>query len=231
MRGPGLTPTLVERESPGPCRRAVPPTPAPTIMLRAVSDKSTARAGARPGRRGRWKPSAPCRFPSRRLARRRLSLAGGCPAPAQLGFGLQPVIQITPVRTSGPLPYEIGALPDPRLGSLRHCRALQRLSMDDPSERWWRTIIRQPPRRTRYAEPVPGSPPSFGRLRAARKPIPRRASKRARRAPAAARHLTIRQLAFVVLLTLRETLPISIPSTWPRPRLPMTMRSILFRSA
>ena len=44
-------------------------------------------------------------------------------------------------------------------------------------------------------------------------------------------HLTIRQAAFVMLLTLRETLPMSMPLTWPRPRLPMTIRSILFPTA
>ncbi len=44
-------------------------------------------------------------------------------------------------------------------------------------------------------------------------------------------HLTIRQAAFVMLLTLRETLPISMPLTWPRPRLPMTIRSILVPTA
>ncbi len=40
-------------------------------------------------------------------------------------------------------------------------------------------------------------------------------------------HLMIRQAAFVMLLTLRETLPMSMPLTWPRPRLPMTIRLIL----
>ncbi len=44
-------------------------------------------------------------------------------------------------------------------------------------------------------------------------------------------HLMIRQAAFVMLLTFRETLPMSMPLTWPRPRLPMTIRSILFPTA
>lgn len=47
----------------------------------------------------------------------------------------------------------------------------------------------------------------------------------------AAGHLMIRQLAFVVLLTLRDTLPMSMPSARPRPRLPMTIRSILCLTA
>ena len=44
-------------------------------------------------------------------------------------------------------------------------------------------------------------------------------------------HLTIRQAAFAMLLTFRETLPISILWTWPSPRFPMTIRSICLLSA
>ena len=44
-------------------------------------------------------------------------------------------------------------------------------------------------------------------------------------------HLTIKQAAFAMLVTFRETLPISILWTWPRPRFPMTIRSICLLSA